>query len=58
MGAQDLEEVRLAEMSALRVTPLVANPGRFLLTHQRLYFQPLNNVDANPVEVLITDRGN
>ena len=26
-----------------------SNPGRLLVTNRRLYFQPLNNIDAAPV---------
>ena len=32
-----------------RVTPLVVNPGRVLLTSERLYFQPFNNLNPTPV---------
>ena len=38
-------------MKGTRVTPLVVNLGRFCLTQARLYFQPLNNVDPEPVHV-------
>jgi len=31
------------------VTPLVTNPGRVVLTNARVYFQPYNNVDPDPV---------
>ena len=30
---------------AKRITPLVCNPGRIMLTSSRLYFQPFNNAD-------------
>jgi hypothetical protein len=29
-----------------KITPLVVNPGRILLTSSRLYFQPYNNVES------------
>ena len=29
-----------------RVTPLVSNPGRIMLTSSRIYFQPFNNVEV------------
>jgi len=35
---------------AKRITPLVCNPGRVMLTSSRLYFQPFNNAD--PVSVI------
>lgn len=36
-------------VSGSRVTPLVSNPGRVVLTNSRVYFQPYNNVDPEPV---------
>lgn len=48
---RDLDEHRLLELPASRVAPLVLHPGRLLLTQRRLYFQPLNAIDANPVDV-------
>ena len=32
-----------------KITPLVINPGRVVLTNAILYFQPYNNAEANPV---------
>ena len=32
-----------------KVTPLVVNPGRIVLTDAMLYFQPYNNAESNPV---------
>ena len=32
-----------------KITPLVVNPGRVVLTDAILYFQPYNNAEANPV---------
>lgn len=46
---EDLYEERLMELSGERVTPLVSNPGRIMLTSSRLYFQPYNNVEVEPV---------
>jgi hypothetical protein len=43
-----LESVQL-EVLAGRVTPLVSNPGRLVVTSKRIYFQPFNNVDPDPV---------
>jgi hypothetical protein len=36
-------------MAGARVTPLVHNPGRLMVTTARVYFQPYNNVDPDPV---------
>ena len=37
------------ETVADRVEPLTRNKGRVVLTTQRIYFQPFNNVDSEPV---------
>ncbi|KAJ8939230.1 hypothetical protein NQ318_015188 [Aromia moschata] len=37
------------ETQADKVTPLVVNPGRILLSTSRLYFQPFNNIEQHPV---------
>ena len=42
---EDLYERLLMETRAEKITPLVTNPGRIMLTSTRLYFQPFNNVD-------------
>ena len=34
----------------LRITPLVSDPGRILITNTIIYFQPFNNITANPVD--------
>lgn len=31
------------------MTPLVNNPGRLMITNKIVYFQALNNIDAQPV---------
>ncbi|KAK3746418.1 hypothetical protein QZH41_012767, partial [Actinostola sp. cb2023] len=46
---EDLYEKIVIETSAKRITPLVCNPGRVMLTSSRLYFQPFNNADPCPV---------
>ena len=46
---EDLYEERIMELSGERITPLVSNPGRIMLTSSRLYFQPYNNVEVEPV---------
>ena len=43
---EDLYEETLVEISGERVTPLVTNPGRIMLTSSRIYFQPYNNVEV------------
>eukprot|EP01112_Ceratiomyxa_fruticulosa_P018129 TRINITY_DN5758_c0_g1_i1.p1 TRINITY_DN5758_c0_g1~~TRINITY_DN5758_c0_g1_i1.p1 ORF type:complete len:946 (+),score=197.65 TRINITY_DN5758_c0_g1_i1:1578-4415(+) len=45
----DLNEKQLCEFRCQRITPLVRNPGRILVTNSRLYFQPMNNIEATPV---------
>ncbi|XP_031555523.1 BEACH domain-containing protein lvsF-like, partial [Actinia tenebrosa] len=46
---EDFYEKIVIETSAKRITPLVCNPGRVMLTCSRLYFQPFNNADPCPV---------
>lgn len=46
---EDLFEKIVLETTAERITPLVCNPGRVLLTSARIYFQPFNNVEPFPV---------
>ncbi len=41
----NLYETIVLETQGDRITPLVTNPGRIMLTSSRLYFQPFNNVD-------------
>ena len=43
---EDLYEEVVCELSGERVTPLVSNPGRIMLTSLRIYFQPYNNVEV------------
>lgn len=43
---EDLYEEIVAEITGEKVTPLVSNPGRIMLTSSRLYFQPFNNVEV------------
>lgn len=49
LNLQVIESV-LLETKAEQITPLVANPGRLVLTDKRLYFQPFNSVQAAGVE--------
>ena len=42
---EDLYETIEYESQGDKITPLVTNPGRIMLTSHRLYFQPFNNVD-------------
>ncbi|CAG0919985.1 unnamed protein product [Notodromas monacha] len=46
---EDLKELPVCELQGNKITPLMVNPGRVLLTEKRLYFQPYNNVEAFPV---------
>ncbi|XP_064610940.1 LOW QUALITY PROTEIN: protein FAN-like [Liolophura sinensis] len=46
---EDLYEKTVLECQADRITPLVTNPGRVMLTSSRLYFQAFNNVNPIPV---------
>ncbi|XP_072766799.1 protein FAN isoform X2 [Anoplolepis gracilipes] len=46
---EDLYEQVVSEIQANKVSPLVVNPGRVLLTTSRIYFQPYNNMDQHPV---------
>lgn len=45
----DMYEKIVLETEADKVTPLVINPGRVLLSDSKLYFQPYNNVEPYPV---------
>jgi factor associated with neutral sphingomyelinase activation len=47
---ESLSEKPLMELFAVKVTPLVINAGRLMITQMNVYFQPINNVDANPIE--------
>eukprot|EP00795_Rhopilema_esculentum_P001333 gene1333-15731_t len=46
---EDLYEKIILEVTGEKITPLVCNPGKVLLTSSRLYFQPFNNVEPLPV---------
>ncbi|XP_076336883.1 protein FAN-like isoform X2 [Tachypleus tridentatus] len=46
---EDLYEKIVMETTGNKITPLVVNPGRILLTCSRLYFQPYNNAEPWPV---------
>ncbi|XP_033115395.1 protein FAN-like [Anneissia japonica] len=45
----NLYEQLVMETSCDRISPLVVNPGRIMLTSSRLYFQPFNNLEPDPV---------
>lgn len=47
---EELSERILQETVAAMVLPLVSNRGRVLLTNKRIYFQPFNNVETEPVK--------
>ncbi|KAK3270029.1 hypothetical protein CYMTET_21557 [Cymbomonas tetramitiformis] len=44
---QDLSEKILQNFSAAQVTPLVREPGRFVVSSTRVYFQPIHNIGAD-----------
>ncbi|CAG5129217.1 unnamed protein product, partial [Candidula unifasciata] len=46
---EDIYEKIILEVRGDRITPLVTNPGRVMLTSSRLYFQPFSNIDKWPV---------
>lgn len=46
---EDLYEKIILEVPGEKITPLVCNPGKVLLSSMRLYFQPFNNVELLPV---------
>lgn len=46
---EDLYETRVIETQGSKISPLVVNPGHILLTDTALYYQPFNNVEAQPV---------
>uniref|UniRef100_A0A2C9KF32 BEACH domain-containing protein n=1 Tax=Biomphalaria glabrata TaxID=6526 RepID=A0A2C9KF32_BIOGL len=46
---EDIYEKIILETQGDRITPLVTNPGRIMLTSSRLYFQPFCNIDKWPV---------
>ena len=45
-----LSEKSKIQINGNKITPLVQNPGRIVVTDQRLYFQPLHNSGPKPVE--------
>ncbi|XP_017773064.1 PREDICTED: protein FAN-like [Nicrophorus vespilloides] len=45
----DLYEEVILETHANKITPLVINPGRVVLSTSRLYFQPYNNIETYPI---------
>ncbi len=46
---ESVKETILLKTVGNKITPLVVNPGRVVLTDEILYFQPYNNAEANPV---------
>ncbi|KAI6657447.1 Protein FAN [Oopsacas minuta] len=49
MWLSNLFEKIVFEKAGLLVCPMIENPGRIALTNSYLYFQPLNNIYAEPV---------
>eukprot|EP01119_Soliformovum_irregulare_P011407 TRINITY_DN2849_c1_g1_i1.p1 TRINITY_DN2849_c1_g1~~TRINITY_DN2849_c1_g1_i1.p1 ORF type:complete len:891 (-),score=264.62 TRINITY_DN2849_c1_g1_i1:87-2759(-) len=52
---EDINEKILTETKCIRVTPLVNDPGRILITNAIVYFQPFNNISAHPVDKIRLD---
>ncbi|KAK2150210.1 hypothetical protein LSH36_418g02079 [Paralvinella palmiformis] len=46
---ENLREKIICQYQGDQIAPLVTNPGRILLTSERLYFQPFNNICPTPV---------
>lgn len=46
---ENIGEKIVFETIGNKVTPLVLNPGRILLTNERLYYQSYNNIEKEPV---------
>nr|XP_022903280.1 protein FAN-like [Onthophagus taurus] len=44
----DLYEKIIMETQADKISPLVKNPGRVILTNSKFYFQPYNNIETHP----------
>jgi factor associated with neutral sphingomyelinase activation len=42
---EDFTEQIILELTANKVSPLVNNPGRIVLTKAILYYQPFNNIE-------------
>lgn len=55
---EDLYEQVVLETQTNKVSPLVINPGRVLLTTSRIYFQPYNNMDQVIIASLIINGTN
>ncbi|GAM22164.1 hypothetical protein SAMD00019534_053390, partial [Acytostelium subglobosum LB1] len=45
----DMNERNILETKCCKISPLVQNPGRFLVTNARLYFQPMNNIESQRI---------
>lgn len=44
-GVKDLDEDIILEENGSKISPLVVNPGKIILTSLSLYFQPFNNIE-------------
>lgn len=45
MWLEDMDEKIVLEIFGSKITPLVINPGRIILSTLNLYFQPFNNIE-------------
>ncbi|KAK7576021.1 hypothetical protein V9T40_012307 [Parthenolecanium corni] len=55
-GVKDLDEDIILEENGSKISPLVVNPGKIILTSLSLYFQPFNNIElTNCVKIRLSD---
>lgn len=53
-GVKDLDEDIILEANGSKISPLVVNPGKIILTSLSLYFQPFNNIEQVKISFEIT----
>lgn len=51
MWLESFDEKIIMETIGSKITPLVVNPGKIILSNLNLYFQPFNNIE--PVSKMI-----
>lgn len=47
MWLENFDEKIIEQVMGSRITPLVVNPGKIVLSNLNLYFQPFNNIEPN-----------
>lgn len=45
MWLENFDEKIIEQVMGSRITPLVVNPGKIVLSNLNLYFQPFNNIE-------------